>query len=164
MRGNLSLCAVAALLAILGMTVGVATAADGTWTVITSGTWSDTANWLDGIVADGQSATANITSNITGNINVPGGWVISPRLAFGNVGMSVEGRPLGMDEYPLFIEVWGRMSPYGVVTLVPESIPDKLKAFWVVGGNPLVSMADTNASTGPSPSPWTVTASPSTAS
>jgi anaerobic selenocysteine-containing dehydrogenase len=50
-----------------------------------------------------------------------------------------------MDEYPLFIEVWGRMSPYGVITLVPESIPDKLKAFYVVGGNPLLSMADSNA-------------------
>jgi len=86
-----------------------------------------------------------VLQSITGNINVPGGWVISPRLAFGNVGLNVEGRPLGMDEYPLFIEVWGRMSPYGVITLVPESIPDKLKAFYVVGGNPLISMADSNA-------------------
>jgi anaerobic selenocysteine-containing dehydrogenase len=86
-----------------------------------------------------------VLQSITGNINVPGGWVISPRLAFGNVGLNVEGRPLGMDEYPLFIEVWGRKSPYGVITLVPESIPDKLKAFYVVGGNPLVSMADSNA-------------------
>jgi anaerobic selenocysteine-containing dehydrogenase len=34
-----------------------------------------------------------------------------------------------------------------VVTLVPESIPDKLKAFVVVGGNPLISMPDTNAFT-----------------
>ncbi len=92
-----------------------------------------------------NSRAISVLQTITGNINVPGGWVISPRLAFGNVGMAVEGRPLGMDEYPLFIEVWGRMSPYGVVTLVPESIPDKLKAFYVVGGNPVVSMADTNA-------------------
>jgi anaerobic selenocysteine-containing dehydrogenase len=29
--------------------------------------------------------------------------------------------------------------------MVPEAIPDKLKAFYVVGGNPLVSMADSNA-------------------
>ena len=101
-----------------------------------------------------QDQTANGTQNsrafsilqvITGNINVPGGWVISPRLAFGNVGLKVEGEPLGADQYPLFFEVWGRKSPYGVVTVVPESIPDKLKAFLVVGGNPLVSMPDTNA-------------------
>ncbi len=103
-----------------------------------------------------QDQTANGTQNsrafsilqvITGNINVPGGWVISPRLAFGNVGLKVEGElePLGADQYPLFFEVWGRKSPYGVVTVVPESIPDKLKAFLVVGGNPLVSMPDSNA-------------------
>jgi formate dehydrogenase (coenzyme F420) alpha subunit len=101
-----------------------------------------------------QDQTANGTQSsrafsvlqvITGNINVPGGWVISPRLAFGNVGMKVEGEPLGADQFPLFFEVWGRKSPYGVVTVVPESIPEKLKAFYVVGGNPLMSMPDTNA-------------------
>ena len=101
-----------------------------------------------------QDQTANGTQNsrafsiiqvITGNINVPGGWVISPRLAFGNVGLKVEGDPLGADRYPLFFEIWGRKSPYGVVTVVPESIPDKLKAFMVVGGNPIISMPDSNA-------------------
>ncbi|PLX39727.1 MAG: molybdopterin oxidoreductase [Deltaproteobacteria bacterium] len=92
-----------------------------------------------------NSRAFSVLQIITGNINVPGGWVISPRPFFGNVGMNVEGEPLGMDDYPLFIEVWGRKSPYGVITKVPESIPDKIKAFWVVGGNPLVSMADSNA-------------------
>jgi len=101
-----------------------------------------------------QDQTANGTQNsrafsilqaISGNINVPGGWVVSPRLAFGDVGMEVEGTPLGGDQYPLFFEVWGRKSPYGVVTMVPESIPDKLRAFYVVGGNPLVSMPDSTA-------------------
>ncbi|HSH70880.1 MAG TPA: molybdopterin-dependent oxidoreductase, partial [Deferrisomatales bacterium] len=92
-----------------------------------------------------NSRAFSVLQIITGNINVPGGWVISPRPFFGNVGLNVEGDPLGMDDYPLFIEVWGRKSPYGVITQVPESIPDKLKAFWVVGGNPLVSMADSNA-------------------
>ncbi len=92
-----------------------------------------------------NSRAFSVLQTITGNINVPGGWVISPRPHFGNVGLNVEGDPLGMDEYPLFIEVWGRKSPYGVITMVPEAIPDKLKAFYVVGGNPLVSMADSNA-------------------
>ena len=101
-----------------------------------------------------QDQTANGTQNsrafavlqiITGNINNRGGWVISPRLALGNVGMSVEGEPLGADRYPLFYEVWGRKSPYGVVTCVPESVPEKIKGFIVVVGNPLMSMADSNA-------------------
>jgi len=103
-----------------------------------------------------QDQTANGTQNsrafailqiITGNINVPGSWTISPRVSFGNAGIAVDGDPIGSNKYPLFFEVWGRRSPYGVVTLVPESIPDKLKAFLVVGGNPLVSMPDTNAFT-----------------
>jgi anaerobic selenocysteine-containing dehydrogenase len=101
-----------------------------------------------------QDQTANGTQNsrlfsilqtITGNINVSGGWVISPRLKLGNVGMEVEGEPLGADQYPLFYEVWGRKSPYGVVTCVPENVPQRLKAFFVIGGNPIVSMPDSNA-------------------
>ena len=101
-----------------------------------------------------QDQTANGTQNsrafsvlqvITGNINNPGGWVISPRLKLGNVGMEVEGEPLGTDQYPLFYEVWGRKSPYGVVTCVPENVPEKIKAFFVIGGNPILSMPDSNA-------------------
>ena len=101
-----------------------------------------------------QDQTANGTQNsrtfsvlqvITGNINNPGGWTISPRLKLGDVGMAVEGEPLGTDQYPLFYEVWGRKSPYGVVTCVPESVPEKIKAFFVIGGNPILSMPDSNA-------------------
>jgi anaerobic selenocysteine-containing dehydrogenase len=101
-----------------------------------------------------QDQTANGTQNsrafsvlqiITGNINIPGGWVVSPRLALGNVGLAVTGEPLGADQYPLFYEVWGRKSPYGIVTCVPESVPDKIKAFMVIGGDPAISMADSNA-------------------
>jgi len=101
-----------------------------------------------------QDQTANGTQNsrafavlqtITGNINVPGGWVTSPPPRFGHPGYSVEGMPLGGDQYPLFSELWGRKAPYGVVTIIPESIPEKLKAFLVIGGNPLISMPDSNA-------------------
>ena len=103
-----------------------------------------------------QDQTANGTQNsrafavlqtITGNINVPGGWVTSPPPRFGHPGYSVEGMPLGGDRYPLFYELWGRKAPYGVVTLIPESIPDKLKAIMVIGGNPLISMPDSNSFT-----------------
>ena len=50
-----------------------------------------------------------------------------------------------MTEYPIVSELWGRKAPYGVVTLVPEIIPQQIKSFVVLGGNPLVSMADSNA-------------------
>jgi anaerobic selenocysteine-containing dehydrogenase len=102
-----------------------------------------------------QDQTANGTQNsrafsvlqtITGNINVPGGWVTSPAPRFGNPGFSLGGGdPLGAEQYPLFFNLWGRKAPYGVVTMVPDNIPEKLKAFLVVGGNPLVSMPDSNA-------------------
>ncbi len=101
-----------------------------------------------------QDQTANGTQNnrafsilqtITGNINVPGGWILSPSPRLGSVGLDGEGEPLGADQYPLFVELWGRKTRYGVVTVVPENIPDKLRAFLVIGGNPLVSMPDTNA-------------------
>ena len=92
-----------------------------------------------------NSRAFSILQAITGNINVPGGWVTSPSPRLGNVGLNVEGEPVGSDQYPLFFEMWGKRSPYGVVTVVPESIPEKLKAFLVAGGNPLVSMPDSNA-------------------
>jgi len=82
---------------------------------------------------------------LTGNINVPGGWVVSPRLRLQEASLPFPGKPIGAEEYPLFYEVWGRTSPYGVMNMVPESVPDKLKAFIVTGGNPLVTMPDTNA-------------------
>jgi len=102
-----------------------------------------------------QDMTANGTQNsrafsvlqvITGNINVPGGWVTGRAPRFAIPGHTTgTGEPLGADQYPLFFDLWGQKSPYGVVTMVPESIPDKLKAFMVVGGNPLLSMPDSTA-------------------
>jgi anaerobic selenocysteine-containing dehydrogenase len=109
------------------------------------------ASVFQGICSLDQSANGTQTSRalsilqaITGNINIPGGWVISPRPRLGRVEM--EGpTPLGHDEYPIVSEMWGRKSPYGVVTVVPENIPQQIKSFLVLGGNPLVSMADSNA-------------------
>ena len=92
-----------------------------------------------------NSRAFSVLQAITGNINVPGGWVMSPPPRFGNPGFSLGGDPIGSDKYPLFFDLWGRKAPYGVVTMVPESVPEKLKAFLVVGGNPLISMPDTNA-------------------
>ncbi len=82
---------------------------------------------------------------LTGNINVPGGWVVSPRLRLTDVSLPFPGKPLGAEEYPLFYTLWGRTSPYAVMNMVPENVPDKLRAFFVAGGNPLVTMPDSNA-------------------
>ena len=86
----------------------------------------------------------SILQSIVGGINVPGGWTISPRLILKNLGLPIDEVPLGCDKYPMFYELWGRTSPYGIVNMVPESVPETLKAFIVVGGNPIVTMPDTN--------------------
>ena len=86
-----------------------------------------------------------ILQTITGNINTPGGWVVCPRLRLADIGLPFPGTPLGAEEYPLFYQMWGRTGVNGVMNMVPESIPDKLRAFIIAGGNPLVTMPDSNA-------------------
>jgi len=86
-----------------------------------------------------------ILQTITGNINVPGGWVICPRLRLADIGLPFPGIPLGTEEYPLFYRMWGRTNVNGVMNMVPENVPDKLRAFIVAGGNPLVTMPDSKA-------------------
>ncbi len=101
-----------------------------------------------------QDQTANGTQNsrafailqtITGNINNPGGWVIGPRLSLTSLGIPTERRPIGADDYTLFYDFWGRKSPYGQVVCFPDSVPNVIKALIVTGGNPVVSMPDSNA-------------------
>ena len=101
-----------------------------------------------------QDQTANGTQNsrafsvlqtITGNINNPGGWVISPRLMLTGVGLPTEKIPIGAEDYPIFYEIWGRKSPYGQVVCFPDSVPNPIRALIVTGGNPLISMPDSNA-------------------
>jgi anaerobic selenocysteine-containing dehydrogenase len=101
-----------------------------------------------------QDQTANGTQNsrafavlqtITGNINNSGGWVISPRLSLTGLGIPTERIPIGAEDYSLFYEIWGRKSPYGQVVCFPDSVPSVIKALIVTGGNPVVSMPDSNA-------------------
>ena len=101
-----------------------------------------------------QDQTANGTQNsrafsilqtITGNINNPGGWVISPRLTLTSLGLPTDRTPIGAEDYSLFYEIWGRKSPYGQVVCFPDSVPNVIKALIVTGGNPVVSMPDSNA-------------------
>jgi anaerobic selenocysteine-containing dehydrogenase len=101
-----------------------------------------------------QDQTANGTQNsrafailqtITGNINNPGGWVISPRLSLTGLGLPMDRTPIGAEDYSLFYEIWGRKSPYGQVVCFPDSVPNVIKALIVTGGNPVVSLPDSNA-------------------
>lgn len=42
-------------------------AASGSWNSNSDGNWSDSSKWLNGIIADGQGSTGNLTFNITPN-------------------------------------------------------------------------------------------------
>ncbi len=101
-----------------------------------------------------QDQTANGTQNsrafailqtITGNINNPGGWAVGPRLSITGLGIPTERIPIGAEDYTLFYDLWGRKSPFGQVVCFPDSVPNIIKALIVTGGNPAVSLPDSNA-------------------
>ena len=101
-----------------------------------------------------QDQTANGTQNsrafailqtITGNINNAGGWVIGPRLSLTSLGIPTEKTPIGAKDYGLFYNLWGKKSPFGQVVCFPDSVPDVIRSLIVTGGNPAVSLPDSNA-------------------
>ena len=93
-----------------------------------------------------NSIAISILQAITGNINISGGWVYSPPPRLGYFGLKPTKKPLGADEYPLFYELFGKKTSCGVVSVVPDEIEKgKLKTFFVIGGNPLVTMPNSGA-------------------
>ncbi|MEM0314169.1 MAG: molybdopterin-dependent oxidoreductase [Candidatus Bathyarchaeia archaeon] len=103
-------------------------------------------NTLDQTVNGIQNSRAlAILQTITGNIQVPGGWTRVPRLRFG-IKLSLIGKPMGADEYPLFYQIWGRTSAFGQAMLFPEMAitgkPYPIKALIVTGGNPALTMPE----------------------
>jgi autotransporter-associated beta strand protein len=65
---------------------GAARASDGTWNVDGTGDWSDAAKWLDGKIADGVGATANLTFDITANNRGPAIDTTSRTVGILNIG------------------------------------------------------------------------------
>jgi anaerobic selenocysteine-containing dehydrogenase len=103
-------------------------------------------NTLDQSVNGIQNSRAlAIMQTITGNIQVPGGWTRVPRLRFG-IKLSLVGKPMGADEYPLFYQIWGRTAAFGQAMVFPELVisgkPYPIKALIVTGGNPALTMPE----------------------
>ncbi len=59
---------------------------DGVWNVDSTGDWNVAANWLDGKIADGVGATANITFDITADNMGPAIDAMSPTVGVLNIG------------------------------------------------------------------------------
>ena len=90
-----------------------------------------------------NSRLLSILMTVTGNINVPGGWVTIPRIPLGNMNINVEQEALGSDEFPVFCKLWGRKAAFGIATMFPQAVmegkPYPIKASVVAAANPVVS-------------------------
>ena len=89
----------------------------------------------------------SILQAITGNIEVPGGWIDPVRLGLNRVDLpeKLSERPLGEDKYPLFVANSARLEGQAAVladTLI-TSKPYPVKAMIIAGGNPALSWPDT---------------------
>jgi len=85
---------------------------------------------------------------VTGNVDVPGGWVNVPFPRLGSLHIKVEEEPIGAAEHPLFYRLWGRTSPYGQTMYFADAVltekPYPIKALIVTGGNPALTLPDSN--------------------
>ncbi len=89
-----------------------------------------------------------ILQAVTGNVDVPGGWVNVPFPRLGSLHIKVDEDPIGVAEHPLFYQLWGRQSPYGQTMYLADAIlagkPYPIKALIVTGGNPALTLPDSD--------------------
>ncbi|MFC2072218.1 molybdopterin-dependent oxidoreductase [Chloroflexota bacterium] len=89
-----------------------------------------------------------ILQAVTGNVDVPGGWVNVPFPRLGSLQIKVDEEPIGASEHPLFYRLWGREAPYGQAMYLSDAILDEkpypIKALIVTGGNPIITLPDSN--------------------
>ncbi len=89
-----------------------------------------------------------ILQAITGNVDRPGSWVLTPFPKLGSMTIPVEEKPIGAEEHPLFYSLWGRTSPSGQAMYFAGAVlskkPYPIKALIVTGGNPALTLPDSN--------------------
>ncbi len=89
-----------------------------------------------------------ILQAVTGNVDIPGGWVSIPFIRLGDMRVTEISDPIGTREHPLFRRFWGRISPYGQQMLFADAVlnedPYPIKGLMVTGGNPAVTLPDSN--------------------
>ncbi len=90
----------------------------------------------------------SILMSITGNVDVPGGWVTCPQVRLADLRLPIDENPLGYEEFPIFHQFGRRPPPYGSASLLTETMksgkPYPIKAFISSGSNPAVTFPDTN--------------------
>jgi len=89
----------------------------------------------------------SILMAITGNVDVPGGWVTCPQVRLADLRLPVEEHPLGYEEFPVFHQ-FKSPPPYGSASMMTETMktekPYPIKAFISSGSNPALTFPDTN--------------------
>jgi anaerobic selenocysteine-containing dehydrogenase len=87
-----------------------------------------------------------IMQAVTGNVDIPGGWVSIPFIRLGDMRMTEISDPIGSEEHPLFRRFWGRTSPYGQQMLFADAVleqkPYPIKGLICTGGNPAMTLPD----------------------
>jgi anaerobic selenocysteine-containing dehydrogenase len=87
-----------------------------------------------------------ILQAVTGNVDIPGGWVSIPFIRLGDMRVTEISDPIGAKEHPLFRRFWGRTSPYGQQMLFADAVlkgePYFIKGMICTGGNPAVTLPD----------------------
>lgn len=89
----------------------------------------------------------SILQSITGNIDVPGGWVTANTIRLTDLRIPMDEEPMGAKEYPIFYKLWNfKATPYGHTMLFPDRVltekPYPIKALIVTGGNPALTIPD----------------------
>jgi len=89
-----------------------------------------------------------ILQTVTGNLDVPGGWAMTPLIRLSDLRLPVDEEPIGAAEYPVFYKTGGKAVPYGQTVVFPEVVlsekPYPIKALIVTGGNPALTLPDSN--------------------
>ncbi len=92
-----------------------------------------------------NSRCVAILQAVTGNIDVPGGFIRSPRLRENPIEMPTkpEVKAIGQDEYPVFYSVFGREFGEGQSMLLPDVLltgkPYPIRTMIITGSNPVLS-------------------------
>lgn len=89
-----------------------------------------------------------IMQAVTGHIDKPGGWALTPLVKLSDLRVPVEEEAIGGAEYPVFYKTWGRAVPYGQAMPFPDVAitgkPYPFKALIVTGGNPALTMPESS--------------------
>lgn len=95
-----------------------------------------------------NSRAIAILQAITANIDNPGGFITTSRVHINSLRLpeKLSENPLGIDQFPLFYKVWGRLFGEGQAMVLPDSLleghPYPIKGMIISASNPVITWPD----------------------